>query len=70
MADFPTWDHASLAKLAADQQAEIVRINNENAKLTRLLAALMNEYADTCGMFCKIPVRSTVYRECQEVFKQ
>lgn len=30
MADFASWQHSALAKLAADQQAEIVRLNNEH----------------------------------------
>ena len=43
-ATFETWSQANLANLAADQQAEIVRLNNELARTLVVLKRLMAEY--------------------------
>ncbi len=69
MADFASWSQPTLAKLAADQQAEIVRLNNAQCDTLRVLAELAAEYARVCDMFCKVPVRSAAYRAAMDAIK-
>ena len=44
MADFASWSPALLAQLAADQQAEIVRLNNELARTLAVLKGLAEAF--------------------------
>jgi hypothetical protein len=69
MADFATWAQPTLAKLAADQQAEIVRLNNAQCDTLRVLVELAAEYARVCDMFCKVPVRSAAYLAAMDAIK-
>lgn len=61
MADFLSWSQPNLAALAADQQAEIVRLNNEHARTLAVLKGLAAEYAGLCDQFCKQPQRNKAY---------
>ena len=61
MADFPTWSQPNLAKLAADQQAEIVRINNEQARTLVALKGLAQAFEYECDIYCKKPTRNPAY---------
>lgn len=62
MADFATWAQPTLAKLAADQQAEA-------AMLRAIIENLAREYAVMCDMFCKVPVRNPAYRAAMDAIK-
>ena len=62
MATFETWQQPTLAKLAADQQAEAVM-------LRAIIAALAKEYAVMCDMFCKVPVRNEAYLAAMDAIK-
>ena len=54
-------------KLAADRLAEIVRINNEQARTLEALRCLADEYRRVCCMFCKAPETSESYRTARRV---
>lgn len=69
MADFASWSQQSLAKLAADQQAEIVRINNEMAQTLAVLKELTKAFEHECDIFCKNPARNTAYRAAMKALK-
>ena len=69
MADFKSWGHDTLAKFAADSQAEIVRINNRHAETLRVLSDLMREYERTCDMFCKVADRNLAYRAAKHLME-
>ncbi len=59
----------SRSDMDADQQAEIVRLNNAQCDTLRILAELAAEYERVCDMFCKVPVRSTAYRAAMDAIK-
>ena len=69
MADFASWSPALLAQLAADQQAEIVRLNNELARTLAVLKGLAEAFEIKCDHFCKQPVRNAAYRAAMEALK-
>ena len=69
MADFASWSQANLANLAADQQAEIVRLNNELARTLVVLKGLAEAYAELCDQVCKVPVRNPAYVAAMELLK-
>ncbi len=62
MATFETWQQPTLAKLAADQQADAVR-------LRAIIENLAREYAALCDMSCKVPVRSAAYLAAMDAIK-
>jgi len=62
MATFETWSQPTLAKLAADQQAEA-------AMLRAIIAELAKEYAALCDQFCKVPVRNEAYLAAMDAIK-
>ena len=69
MADFAVWSHPNLVALAADQQAEIVRLNNEHVRTLVVLRGLMTEY-ERCGeVYCFVPARHEAYRVAELIFK-
>jgi hypothetical protein len=69
MADFASLSPAILSQLAADQQAEIVRINNEHARTIAVLKGLAEAFEIECDIFCKLPMRNEAYRTAMEVLK-
>lgn len=69
MADFPSWSQQTLAALAADQQAEIVRLNNEHAATLAVLKGLAEAFEINCDIFCQKPVRFPAYREAMKALK-
>ena len=69
MADFASWSQPTLAILATDQQAEIVRLNNELAVTLAVLKGLAEEYAELCDQVCKVPVRNADYVAAMELLK-
>ena len=69
MADFASWSPALLAQLAADQQAEIVRLNNELARTLAVLKDLAEAFEYECDHFCKQPVRNAAYVAAMEALK-
>ena len=69
MADFPSWSQPTLAALAADQQAEIVRLNNELARTLVVLEGLAETFERECDQFCKVPVRNAAYVAAMELLK-
>jgi hypothetical protein len=58
MADFATWAQPTLAKLAADQQAEADR-------LRAIIADLAKEYEVMADMFCKVPMKNEAYQKAK-----
>lgn len=66
---FETWSQPNLANLAADQQAEIVRLNNEHAVTLAVLKGLAEAFEIECDHFCKVPVRNEAYRAAMEALK-
>ena len=68
-ATFDTWSQPNLANLAADQQAEIVRLNNELAATLAVLKGLAEAFEIECDHFCKQPVRNEAYRSAMEALK-
>ena len=66
MADFASWQQPNLANLAADQQAEIVRLNNQQAATLAVLKGLAVEYAELCDKVCKFPQRNVAYVAAME----
>ena len=69
MADFTTWQQPTLAQLAADQQAEIVRLNNELARTLAVLKDLAEAFEYECDQFCKRAVRNVAYVAAMEALK-
>lgn len=69
MADFASWSPALLAQLAADQQAEIVRLNNELARTLVAMKSLMTEYERVGDVYCFVPARHEAYQVAEKVFK-
>ena len=69
MADFPSWSQPTLAALAADQQAEIVRINNELARTLVVLKGLVTAFEYECDIYCKKPQRNPAYVAAMELLK-
>ena len=69
MADFAVWSHPNLVALAADQQAEIVRLNNEHVRTLVVLRGLMAEYERIGDVYCFVPERHEAYRIAEGVFK-
>ena len=69
MADFPSWSQPNLANLAADQQAEIVRLNNERARTLVVLKGLVTAFEYECDIYCKKPVRHPAYVAAMELLK-
>ena len=69
MADFPSWSQPTLAALAADQQAEIVRLNNELARTLVALKKLAEAFESECDKFCKHPQRNPAYVAAMELLK-
>ncbi len=67
--DFASWSPALLAQLAADQQAEIVRLNNELARTLAVLKDLSEAFEYECDQFCKRAVRNAAYRAAMEALK-
>jgi hypothetical protein len=62
MADFATWAQPTLAKLAADQQAEAVRLRAIIADLCRVIESL-------CSNDCKKPERIPAYLNAMDAIK-
>ena len=69
MATFETWSQPNLANLAADQQAEIVRLNNELARTLAVLKGLAEAFEIECDHFCKRPQRNKAYVAATELLK-
>ena len=69
MADFASWSQPNLANLAADQQAEIVRLNNELAKTLVVLKGLAEAFEYHSDQFCKHPQRNPAYIAAMELLK-
>lgn len=69
MADFRSWSQENLANLAAEQQAEIIRLNNQDCARLKLLRDLCAEFDLLSDMFCKVPVRNEAYRAAMEALK-
>ena len=62
MADFLSWSQENLANLAADQQAEIVRLNNELARTLVVLKGLAAEYERVGDIYNFVPARHEAYQ--------
>ena len=62
-------DMDDFAKLAADQQAEIVRLNNELARTLAVLKDLAEAFDSNCDIFCQKSVRFAAYRAAMEALK-
>ena len=69
MADLKSWSQLNLANLAADQQAEIVRLNNELARTLVALKGLMAEYERVGDIYNFIPARHEAYQAAQGALK-
>ena len=69
MADFASWSQANLANLAADQQAEIVRLNNELARTLAVLKGLAAEYERAGDIYNFVPARHEAYRDADRLLK-
>ena len=69
MADFLTWSQPNLANLAADQQAEIVRLNNEIARTLVVLKGLMAEYERAGDIYNFVPARHEAYQAADRLLK-
>jgi len=69
MADFLSWSHENLAKLAQDQQAEIVRLNNQDCERLRLIRALCAEIETMCSNFVKDPNKIGAYKQAIKEIK-
>ena len=69
MADFASWSQPNLANLAADQQAEIVRLNNELARTLAVLKGLMTEYERMGDIHNFVPLRHQPYQVAQKALK-
>ena len=69
MADFASWQQPNLANLATDQQADIVRINNELARTLVVLKGLVTAFEYECDIYCKKPVRNPAYVAAMELLK-
>jgi|LakMenEpi03Aug12_release.lakeMendotaPanAssembly.Ray.scaffolds.fasta_scaffold156040_2 hypothetical protein len=67
--DFTQWQQPNLASLAADQQAEIVRLNNELARTLAVLKDLAEAFEYECDQFCKRAVRNVAYVAAMEALK-
>jgi len=67
--DFTLWQQHTLAILAADQQEEIIRLNNQHCATLKTLKSLADAYAELCNTFCKIPTRNADYRAATEALK-
>lgn len=67
MADFSTWSHENLAKLAQDQQAEIVRLNNQDCERLRLIHSLCDHIDVMCSIFSKTPNRIGSYKKAKAI---
>ena len=67
--DFTQWQQPNLANLAADQQAEIVRLNNELARTLAVLKDLAEAFEYECDQFCKRAVRNVAYVAAMEALK-
>ena len=68
-ATFDTWSQPNLANLAADQQAEIVRLNNELARTLVVLKGLVTAFEYECDIYCKKPQRNPAYVAAMELLK-
>ena len=69
MADFLSWSQENLANLAADQQAEIVRINNELARTLVVLKGLAAEYERVGDIYNFVPTRHEAYQAADRLLK-
>lgn len=69
MADFASWSQPTLSQLAADQQAETVRLNNELARTLAVLKDLAEAFDYECDQFCKRAVRNVAYVAAMEALK-
>ena len=69
MANFASLSPAILSQLAADQQAEIVRLNNEHARTLAVLKDLAEAFEYECDQFCKRAVRNVAYVAAMEALK-
>ena len=69
MADFPSWQQPNLANLAADQQAEIVRLNNELARTLVVLKGLATEYERVGDIYNFVPARHEAYQVADRFLK-
>lgn len=69
MADFLSWSQPNLANLAADQQAEIVLLNNELARTLVVLKGLITAFEYECDIYCKKPMRNPAYVAAIELLK-
>ena len=67
--DFASWSQPNLANLAADQQAEIVRLNNELARTLVVLKGLMAEYERMGDVYCFVPARHEAYQAADRLLK-
>jgi len=67
--DFNLWKQETLAKLAKEQQEEIVRLNNQHCATLKTMQSLAESYAELCNQFCKVPVRNVAYRAATEALK-
>ena len=68
-ATFETWQQPNLANLSADQQAEIVRLNNQQVKMLAVLKGLAESFEIECDHFCKKAVRNPAYVAAMELLK-
>ena len=68
-ATFETWSQENLANLAADQQAEIVRLNNELARTLVVLKGLATEYERVGDIYNFVPLRHQPYQAAQMALK-
>ena len=69
MADFKSWSQPNLANLAADQQAEIVRLNNELARTLVVLKGLATEYERVGDIYNFVPARHEAYQVADRFLK-
>lgn len=53
--DFRCWSQENLANLAADQQATIITLNNQDCARLQMIRDLCEEYALLVDLYCKIP---------------
>lgn len=83
MADFQVWDQKNLAKFAEDSQKyieelkaerdrlhkELIKVNNEHAKVLTILRNLMNSYKRQGDIYRFTPEKHDSYKFAEDVFK-